>query len=497
MNDSIRYDAWLRLLDGGALSADDINSLGRALAEPQELPQLYEDRSLDRMLRLIGDSVGDRDNFVVDCVRRYEKIAGSEITPPDCTQVSVVRVAIQPTVLRRRVHRFRTFRKWALALLSASAVALIIFAAVVLNRSNDDPVVSKQPEQNTVAADGSSAEEVESEGQLPGLPRLTHDDTDTGVQKSEFAIDDPFGPMNSVESKLSSNELPAAAAVDHPIVKLAETFAEIRYGDDAVWRSDAPQSRLGRGWLDLQDGLAAVSFDDRATVVMQGPAAVKLNSPSSIQVMGGRILLQTRDGLDGEFEVDSRDASFSTQPDSQAMLYVDETGSEFLISRGTAFVRRSDPAEQRQPLELNETQLQHVFMNAADQQTPTITLAKGKEKYLAQMGFGETLREADSPSEFEQLFGQFAFSDEKIRSGPAAQLREVVRQFHQTMVPPFHLPFAGEEEAAAGKVTGENEIPQKNGFSFQGAININGVGVNFSSADDMHRWLQQFNRRFK
>jgi hypothetical protein len=85
----------------------------------------------------------------------------------------------------------------------------------------------------------------------------------------------------------STAQSPAGQSVAHPTVAHIEKMVGIRWSDDRS--GEVPAAQPAGGKLAIRQGLLQVRFDSGATIIVQGPAEVELESSSSAALRAGSL----------------------------------------------------------------------------------------------------------------------------------------------------------------------------------------------------------------
>jgi len=116
----------------------------------------------------------------------------------------------------------------------------------------------------------------------------------------------------SVQQDVRSAELPSYVAT------LAEA-ANVEWG--AATEVPRPGSRLLAGEFELKKGIARISFDSSVELIVEGPARLKLESPTSATIVAGKLV----------FRADDAAAPFTLRTPSSVLV---DLGTEYAVEVG-------------------------------------------------------------------------------------------------------------------------------------------------------------------
>lgn len=91
----------------------------------------------------------------------------------------------------------------------------------------------------------------------------------------------------SIAEAIGHREIIAHALADEHLAVLTKSM-NCKWGDSSL--ATAPGSRLGRGWLRLESGVAEVTYTDGARVILQGPAHYSIESAQHGVLHSGRLI---------------------------------------------------------------------------------------------------------------------------------------------------------------------------------------------------------------
>ncbi len=467
MND--RLELWSKLVASGKLTREERLRLEESLrAQPQWISELYDDRSVDRLIALLGETES-RDAFTRKCLSAFWQEHQSD-RPEEAAAQAVGGIAESqlPTapILKRPSRRSSAI--WATGLL-ALATLLVIGLFIAHYYQVNTPDV---PNGNIAGATDSTEP-----GRLPEL---------------EFRV-----PAHDHE-KLASDEPGMIAPVDSNEIELPEldgnpsgagkVIAELFVSDDARFENERGR-QVGAGIYKLSQGQAVFQLDSGVSVFMQGPAELELVAANQIRPIRGKVLVESESSDIEPFTVDWRDASIEKLISATVMIDVDESGSQINLSKGKLALNQSPDSDEAIAVELGKDGLQNAFVNNTSNQlkeNPKVLIAHGMgDRYLAQIGVGSERKETTEPNEFDEMVQ--GWLNPTNTAAAQNQLRSQVIDFNRRL---RQLQDQFEQIQAPGSQSGVNDnflpSPFRNG---------NGVRFPFSNSREFQKFKEDLQRR--
>ena len=467
MNDHL--ELWSKLVATGKLTREERLRLEERLREqPQWISELYDDRSVHRLIALLGDAEAS-DVFTQKCLSAFRREHPRDQLNEAAAQAKGdTAESQQPKLPMPKRRSRRSSAIWATGLL-ALATLLVLGLFIAHYYQAIKPGV---PNGNLAGT---------TESAKPGpLPELENSVPAHG--HGAIASDQP-GKKAPVES----NEIELPALNGNPF-ESGEVVAELFASEDARFENERGR-QVGTGVYKLSKGQAVFQLDSGVSVFMQGPAELELVAANKIRPIRGKVLVQSESSDMEPFTVDWRDASIDKLISATVMIDVDESGSQINLSKGKLVLNQSPDIDEAIPVELGKDGLQNAFVNNTSNQlkkNPKVLIAHGMgDHYLAQIGVGSERKETTKPNEFDEMVE--GWLNPANTAGAHNLLRSQVIDFNRRL---RQLQNQFEQIQGPGNKSGANDnflpSPFRNG---------NGVRIPFSNSREFQKFKEDLQRR--
>ena len=467
---------WSKVIDNEKLLPSELEQLGNECRhDPQLISELQDDHAMNGLLDLFSESPEKTESFCRSIVERFQEVDSlPEISPiiseksglEDVTEIEIV--TKRPTKKEERntleaLPSRRAKAKWSNVVLAIATMLVLGLFVVVLRNSDWKPLVDAPPDsteqtsESTLAADSTGQPSPDA-----GAPEL---------------VSDPKLPLNeAIVEKGSSSDLPQTNRNMQSIV-----FAQVFAGEDVEWESPLLSNQIGQGNYSLSKGDAVIKLDNGTHLVLFSPAEIRLNSVDDVELIAGRVLLDSTGTTSGESFIKTRDAAVSRLDNSKIFCIVDDEGTNMSLLEGDISVAL---AASDQKIDLIEDQLENAFVkNSSSVDEPGVLIAHGVgDKYFAQIGVGESATQSTSPNEFDKLIQ--GMSSGSPGQNISEQLQSRIFDFNKSM-----------REMHQQWSQGNRQRWNQN-FDLPNFFNPNENGVPFSSPRDLGRLRQELEKNF-
>lgn len=531
MNESQLRQLVFRFESQDAMTMAETSTLQRALQDrPELLGEILDRRAIDGMLQLLAVDEMD-DDFVGRCVSglsgqsfssNENPLAGEhKSSDQDIALATIARLARRANSSPQRKWKKIEISRW-LAVAASIAVLLGAWAGFAwytrsrivqpLVTAIESPKVNDQANTETIPPrihDESLTDS--SEKEIDPVVMTTEPERTREIQLAPenaehlLADDDRNSPTRD-EVDVDGNRVGATEAngsAEPPIVRNAmrPMIAAVEHSPDASWEGGDPSNEVGGGSFSLLTGNASLKLENGVSIRALGPSRFDLNSGDSIRLESGNFLAEIPRKVD-QFMISTQFGILENPVNTTIQISVDpDQGIETFVTRGQIRLCRSTAGEYPDQIELAKNGLfQSIVRPIADR--PTISglmMARGKNEFQGQIGFGKDAVKVESPVIFANVLN-------RINEQP--QSSEANDEFSKNW-----LKFAQNLQALAGNSDspefrklidawlGENNLADpaqkigdvfENGTTnFQGSLSINGVERKFNSREEYEQARRQ------
>ncbi|MBL8812570.1 MAG: FecR domain-containing protein [Planctomycetaceae bacterium] len=518
---------WSRLLFGVELSAEEMTELQNALASDRELrKELDSDATMHALLLSVRNVKQSENDFVRSVMARCSNeslqntdgdtlVAKSQTTlrlTSNEIQSSATSNETQKTVrpdsdLRRAIPAAPVRRLAHWQALTVTSILFVLASVSIwwsLRDSGTSASSDLQAVKNPLQGNGQPLDhgQPEKHGQpeidLPNV-ELPNSRIAEVKQPAENAATDDLAPDRALSEK------PAPVPNDGIASKIGQsldgTFVTLTKVEDPVWERQWSQGdRLGSEVIRLFGGRLELTFDDGASVTLEGPIEFRPMTSGQMQLRRGKLMAAVPKQAIG-FTV--------TTPTSEVVdlgtefeVSVKETGaSDVVVKKGEievmpAGVESKDRRKWRLvPDGLNQASF---FERSGDEKTSPVSAAiRGNGGvFQGMISINGKTAEFSSAEAFDDVREQVVQQFEKSQQETLQQWTEFVDAMHRNVQGTMQLngaevPFGNFDDVMKlqQQMMERMQIPGGDpanlpGTSFTGSININGKVINFKSREE-------------
>jgi len=405
----------------------------------------------------------------------------------------------------------------------ATSVLIFLGALAYLNMANDaapndiatnsKTTKSQSPESGS-ASSPSSEESLESSitrieiGDDIEVPTESEPSDDVVSNENDLLATNKYDLEDEVEMPVDNDivpEIPPVKSITLPTKETtqhAEQFiATVDNGEETRWNGELPSDRIGSRKLQLLDGSANINFDNGVLIRLLAPAELEIKNNNSVVLSHGNFITEIPRTI-SEFEIATQDAVFQNPANTRVQLIVDPSlGTEALVTRGRISLVHPQTDSNQTGIELSRNGLAQTVVRPLNDRPKieSVTIARGKNEFMGQIGIGPDSLRLNSPVVFANVLARV---DEQPKTVGGNE--EFANDWAQ---------LVGEMKALAGdadgqqfqelveKFLGTQNLPNPNqklrdafgngSTNFQGSLSINGVQRQFNSREEYEKARQQ------
>ncbi len=265
-------------------------------------------------------------------------------------------------------------------------------------------------------------------------------------------------------------------------------------GKNATWHVEPSTHQLGRSRFQLHQGTASFKLNNGVVVDVLGPAEIELLAVDSIELGKGNFIVEVPRSVEA-FKIVTPFATLQEPVNARLQLAIDpQTGLETMVSRGQIVLDQTGEGETQDVTELARNGLfQSVVRPVLNRPVISpVTIARGQQQFMAQIGKGKNAIQLNSPLVFANVLERVNGPTETDPDA-AAKLQNWPR-----FAKDFQLLQARGDTPGINLLLNEFFAPNPRDDSnagttnFQGSLSINGSERKFDSREEFEQASKQF-----
>ncbi len=358
---------------------------------------------------------------------------------------------------------------------------------------NRAPTVSPAPLEDAIANSPSSAQPAD---QSPATELIVNSPPTKPPTEQVKSL--PPKPLVDVPKMAQRDIQPLPDDRDAPPNLNQQTFAELVTKTKSSPTNNSVTTRIGATQnTQITEGRGMVKFDNGIKLYLESPGEGRVVSEHQIEWWQGKILVDIPSSA-GQVTIVTPNHTWTSNRANYQIHLADDDSLEAYVTSGRVTVEETNAEESAAKIVLSSKELNQIVLQPSTELAiPSITIAKGRTRFLGQIGLQRNTFESDSPVLFSQVANNVRENREQLAEPDfAKRWSSFVKKSRRVRKPntaPIGIPFENQADPKQNK--NANGIPgdgsNSGSSSFEGVLNIDGQLRRFDSFEEFQKAREQ------